>query len=83
MPLHKLIADPIAAYLSGAHERFTTLGMLFTWLLRYREDTATSADAGPFRDWLQGDGKAASLRPAPLTDVAKLQREFLAFEFPR
>ena len=87
VPLARLTREPLGAYVAGAHERFTSLGIVFTWLLRYREDTATRGDSAPFRDWvvalLRGDSKAASLAPAALADPAKLQQELAAFEFPR
>lgn len=85
--LNQLFVEPLASYVGAAQERFTTLSMLFTWLLRHREDTATLADAAPFRDWvralLRGDRAADSLRPPALSDVARLQQELLAFDFSR
>jgi hypothetical protein len=92
VPAERLLADGIAAYANDTHSRFVQLGVLFHWLLRWREETrSTPGDdgrqRGPFRDWLVEvlQGRDASNLPvhALLTDRRKLAAEFRAFEFPK
>ena len=85
--LATLLRDDLPAYKNDPHPRFVTLGMLFYWLLRYREDTATTAERAPFRDHLLGLLRGDEGRDLPcskiLADVTKLDADFRAFAFPR
>ena len=72
------------------HACLTELGMLFAYLLAYREDTRTpeGADRGPFVDYLRAvlDGRDThgTAVHALLTErLDELERDFRAFEFPR
>jgi hypothetical protein len=91
LPLRKLLRDGLPAYTQETHARFTQLAMLFYYLLRYREDTRTTqADEtpqqAPFRDWLSAL-RSGSPPPEAMQKMfdqpAQLERDLLAFTFPR
>lgn len=87
--LRQLLRDGIDAYGLDTHARMIGLGMLFHYLLTFREDTRTAVgDDGsvraPFRDWLRAllEGRDAGGHPCQdLFDDAdrleELERQFL------
>ena len=91
VPLGDLLRNPIAGYADRTHNRFIELGMLFTYLLSYREDTRTVIDGGtevqaPFAEYLRlvlGGGNATSVPIHELltTGTDELEAEFRAFDF--
>jgi hypothetical protein len=92
IPLPKLMNDPITEYTTG-NVRFVELGMLFFYLLRFREGTATVYDeygaelGAPFRDYLAAvlAGSNVSGHPIHLlltNEAAAVEADFKAFEFP-
>jgi hypothetical protein len=92
LPLDRLLRDPIANYALDTHTRFVQLGMLFDWLLRFREDSRTTRDdepepRAPFRDYLQAilQGRDPTKLPfhAIQLDRQRLAADFRAFEFPK
>jgi len=91
IPLSRLLGEDIAAYARQPHTHMMELGMLFYYLLRFREDTRTTTPdeaepRSPFRDWLlatlRGQGTTGLPVSALLDDRAKLDQDFRAFEFP-
>lgn len=73
------------------HARLMSLGMMFYYLLRFREDTRTvpateGEPRAPFRDYLdailRGQRPAASGVSELMSDPARLQRDLHAYEFP-
>jgi len=85
----QLLRAPIAQYSAA---RFTELGMLYYYLLRFREDTRTTLPSetpqrAPFRDYLldvlSGREPRQSAATELLSDPSALERDFAAFEFPR
>lgn len=92
VPLDRLLRDPIQAYVGVADLRFIELGMLFHYLLNYRDDTKTRAaesadgvETAPFRDYLRAlvRGNASPTPPFWTSDaqVADLEQAFKAFDF--
>lgn len=85
VPLAQLVNEPLTAY---DHPRLMELGMLFYWLLRYRDDTrSVDATNAPFRDFVNAilAGRDPSALPFAklLADPAALDKDFRAFDFPR
>ena len=85
-----LLNAPIAAYTGRTHERFIQLGMLFAYLLNYREESMTAAGEGqgpgPFARALQGmlDGSGPTtgvLRSLFGEGMNEFYADFRAFEF--
>lgn len=92
VPLPRLFKEEIAAYATRPHAHMMELGMLFYYLLRFRDDTRTTLpeeeqQRGPFRDYLLATlrGQETSRLPvaALLRDPTKLDEEFDRFQFPR
>jgi hypothetical protein len=90
--LPRLLRDGINAYATDTHARMMQLGMLFYWLLRYREDTRTSAPGeepqrAPFRDYMRAllEGRPTDGLPcqALFADPAALDGAMRDFKFPR
>jgi hypothetical protein len=84
VPLRQLFTDGLPAY---DHAHLIELGMLFYYLLRYREDTrSVDATDAPFRDCVNAILLGRDL-PAPfakvLADPTALDQEFRAYTFPR
>ncbi len=92
IPLSQLFTDQLPAYVSNSHERFIKLGVLFQYLILYREDTRTTApdeeeQRGLFRDYLaaaiRGEIDTDSPVHALVTQPRDLEQALLEFEFPR
>jgi len=92
VPLRNLLGDPVAAYGRNSHARMIELGMLFYYLLRYRDDTRTSLPAeavqqSPFRDYIVAllEGRDATQLPVHqlTTDLPALEADFRDYQFPR
>ena len=92
IPLSRLFREELRDYVARPHAHMMELGMLFYYLLRFREDTRTTQpdedeQRGPFREYLIAllRGAEASRLPAYriLNDVATLETDFFAYEFPR
>jgi hypothetical protein len=90
--LPRLLRDGIDAYGPDMHARLMQLGMLFYWLLRYRDDTRTTSPGeqpqrAPFRDYVRAllEGRPTDGLPcaALFNDPEALDRELRAFAFPR
>jgi hypothetical protein len=90
--LPRLLREDVAAYATRPQTHMMELGMLFYYLLRFRDDTRTttpdeSEQRGPFRDYLlatlRGQNTAKLPMTALLADLQKLDTEFCAFKFPR
>ena len=82
-----LVRDDIDSYPSPANGRFLELGMLFNYLLVYREDTRTTDEAAPFRDYVVTVLRGQDASDLPVHELAQnfnaLDADFRAFEFPR
>jgi hypothetical protein len=91
LPLRKLLRDGLPAYAKDTHARFMQLGMLFYYLLRFRDDTRTTqpgedVQQAPFRDWLKAlrdGGTPPEAVQRLIADPAQLEKDLLAFPFPR
>lgn len=92
VPLRQLLRDPVTQYGTRTHERMIELGMLFYYLLRYRDDTRTTlpdeeAQRAPFRDYiltlLRGENARRFSVHELLMNPGDLERDFRAYEFPR
>jgi hypothetical protein len=92
VPMYRLLRDPITAYGTSTHERMIELGMLFYYLLRYREDTRTTLpdeeqQRAPFRDYVLALLRGENARRFPVHDLLMesetLEQDFRAYEFPR
>jgi len=94
VPLARLMAGGIEGYGAQAHDRFMQLGMLFTWLLHYREDTrmpaepeARAEDPGRFaaylRAVLRGQRAPDQAMVTLVNDRDALQEAFRAERFGR
>lgn len=92
LPLSRLLSDPLPSYTQKTNTRFLQLGMLFYYLLRFRDDTRTTLpreaeQRAPFRDYLTAvlQGRDPSSLPVHslLQDTGTLEKEFLAYQFPR
>jgi len=94
IPLRDLLSANLAAYASRPEDRFIQLGVLFSYLIQHREDTKTIVSddgerAAPFVDYVRAYlTRNASATRMPLhqlfrADIDQLERELLAFEFPR
>lgn len=91
--LTRLMTGGITGYADHTHDRFMELGMLFTWLLHYRDDTrmpaaveervdSPGAFAGYLRAVLRGDEPDPAM-VALVQDRSALQDAFRAFTFGR
>lgn len=90
VPLERLFADPLSAYLRNPDDRFIQLGMLFHFLLNSCEATKNGATGdpatGPFQEFLRLAARGADTRQ---TDFAQslegtidlLEEEFKAHVF--
>lgn len=87
IPLARLMGDSIEQYGTRTEDRMIQLGMLFAYLLKFREDTKTTQNEAPFRDYLLAylRNEDPKLHEAhnKTRNLRHLQREFAAFEFPR
>lgn len=92
--LARLLPAGIDAYGADTHDRFMQLGMLFTWLLHYREDTRMPAEsqarveqpgrfAAYLRTILRGERVSDEAMVALVNDRAGLQEAFRAERFGR
>jgi hypothetical protein len=88
-----LITDEIAAFLDRPEARQLELGMLFSYLMNYREDTRIERDeqgnviASPFLDYIRLRTRNRDSAQHPVaqllgsaTSRAELDREFRAFD---
>jgi hypothetical protein len=92
VPLPRLLGDALPQYTRDAHDRFIQLGMLFHYLILFREDTRTTLpneeeQRGPFRDYLvgliRGETDVDSPVHAVMSQLEELDQALLGFEFPR
>lgn len=91
VPLGALLTEGLNRYVGNADNRFIQLGMLFTYLLVYREDTRTVIDGdtvaqAPFAEYLRAILQGADHTQLPvhalLTErTSELEADFRAFEF--
>ncbi len=90
IPLERLTADPIQAYLPTADERLIELGMFFHYLLDSCEETKTGAggdpEAAPFRDFLRAvvrgqDPSRTEVARVLEEDAALIEQDFRSFDF--
>lgn len=89
VPLGQLLDAPIASYVDRSHSRLIELGMLFTYLLHFREDTRTVEEEGeivsaPFadylRDYLEGrDVTGTAVHALLFVDRGQLEADFRAY----
>jgi hypothetical protein len=93
VPLRTLLPGGLDQYVGNASDRFTELGMLFTYLLSYREDTRTVMDGetvvqAPFAEYLRAILQGADHTRLPVHALLtqrtdELEADFRAFEFTR
>lgn len=93
VPLRALLPGGLDQYVGSAGNRFIELGMLFTYLMSYREDTRTVMDGdtvvqAPFAEYLRAILQGADHTQLPvhalLTErTDELEADFRAFEFAR
>jgi hypothetical protein len=93
VPLPRLLGANVDAYGDNAHDRFMELGMLFTWLLHYREDTRLPAEAeraenpGRFASYLRTVLRGQRVQDKAMVDLvndrASLEAGFRAEKFGR
>jgi len=92
VPLRTLLGEDLESYMEDPDVRFTQLGVLFAYLLKYREDTRSSLDEknnvlpGPFAEYLRihlegGDPRQHPLHTSLIRDLDRLERELVAFDF--
>jgi hypothetical protein len=91
-PLARLFREDVSSYVQRPHGHMMELGLLFYYLLRFRDDTRTRLPeeehpGAPFRDWLlatlRGEETARLPFEALLRDPARLDQDFRAYQFPR
>jgi len=93
IPLGELLAAPEARYTDRPHERLVQLGMLFTYLLSFRDDTRLVYDgeelvSAPFADYVVAVLRSQNVEANPVhelftVDLEALELDFRGFEFPR
>lgn len=92
VPLRQLLRENLGAYLQDPDPRFCELGVFFSYLLNYREDTrnGTAEDGslvpGPFAGYLRlildgGDPRRHPVHPLLTEGLETLEQEFLAYDF--
>ncbi len=92
-PLNRLMVAAIGQYgAATAQASFMELGMFFTYLLIWREDTKTiygdkGEEAAPFADYIRRSVRGQSVVDLPIhkhltKGLRELELEFKAFEFP-
>lgn len=86
-PARQLLGEAIDAYPAQSTGRFVELGMLFNYLLLYREDTRTTAEQAPFRDYLVAHLRGDDVSDLPVHEIAQnlnaLDADFGGFDFRR
>ncbi|MCP3919488.1 MAG: hypothetical protein GY711_28455 [bacterium] len=93
VPLQRLLASDLDEFASSpekGHARLVQLGMLFAYLLTFREDTRTVTKGirvieAPFRDYLRDvlagrDASGHAVHSLLTSDLETLQRDFVAFD---
>ena len=92
VPLGRLFREDVAAYVQRPHGHMMELGMLFYYLLRFREETRTTLpeeeeQRAPFRDWLLATLRGRDVSQLPVNALLErpdaLDHDFCAFKFPR
>lgn len=90
VPIAQLMREDLAAYTADPHARFIQLGMMFTYLLRYREETrhleGELAPIASFSEYLAAIAAGESVQDLSFTaflaeEGPSLERDFLEFEF--
>lgn len=88
IPLAQLRDASLEQYAENAHARFMELGMLFYYLLHFREDTRmTQEREGAFAEYLRAVLGGSNHTQLPFHDLAtrrigELEADFKAFSFP-
>ncbi len=94
VPLAQLQRETIDQYVADPHARFIELGMLFAYLLLYREDTRTQlgpdgvVQSAPAADWVAAALRGADVSNDPVQELLRegldeLEADLKAFEPPR
>ncbi len=94
VPLAQLQSETIEQYVSDPHSRFVELGMLFAYLLHFREDTRTetgpdgTVQSAPASDWLAAVLRGADVSNDPVQELLRegldeLEADLKAFEPPK
>ncbi len=89
IPLPELLNAPLSAYTDRSHARLIELGMLFTYLVAFREDTRTTFDndgvlRAPFAEYLRAMLEGGDFRSMPVhallhQQTAQLDADFRAY----
>ncbi|MFT7679431.1 MAG: hypothetical protein ACI8QC_003433 [Planctomycetota bacterium] len=81
VPFDKLTSESLSAYPSDPHARFIQLGMLFSYLLRFNEDTrrleGESLPLAPFDEFLRASVRGTSVDSLPFSLYLDEQSEAL------
>jgi hypothetical protein len=85
VPLRRLVAEPLPAYVGSADARFIELGMLFHFLLNYCEGTKLGAagdpDDGPFLQFLRASVRGQDTSKLVFVQTVEEAAELLEEDF--